>query len=474
MGLHFDIVDVFTDRAYAGNPLAVVHRARTLTARQMQAIAAEFGLSETAFTLPPTTSRGDLPAADLHPGPRAAVRRAPEHRGGLGAGVRRHDPAGDVVQECGAGLLPVHVDGPGRRVVGGSAGGGAGPGRRRAGRDRRSRRGRPRRRPAGRGRGGRGAVRLPAGAARRRGAGGAGRRRGGRGDGASRRGSWWWPWTARPARRTLRVFCPQVGVAEDPATGLGGGGARACSWAARGAAGRAVRAVDRAGRRDGAAVDAGGARADRRAGPRWRSRSGARCGWWRRASCWRCRTRDPRTRRRRESAEGHGRCRADRAGRVSIGDPAPTLTDEESPVSTARHPCPPVLPGGAGLQPEVHRQGPDPARRPGLPRPRGRVRAAGQARRPQDDRGGAQRGRLGRRGSAWSSGSTTGPPSGPTATSPRSSRAPARTSTRSCCRRCRRRSRSSRWTCCSPRSRRPWATRSARSGSRRRSRTRWA
>ena len=56
MGLHFDIVDVFTDRPYAGNPLAVVHRARTLTARQMQAIAAEFGLSETAFTLPPTTS----------------------------------------------------------------------------------------------------------------------------------------------------------------------------------------------------------------------------------------------------------------------------------------------------------------------------------------------------------------------------------------------------------------------------------
>jgi trans-2,3-dihydro-3-hydroxyanthranilate isomerase len=57
MGLHFDIVDVFTDRPYAGNPLAVVHRARTLTARQMQVLAAEFGFSETAFTLPPTTSR---------------------------------------------------------------------------------------------------------------------------------------------------------------------------------------------------------------------------------------------------------------------------------------------------------------------------------------------------------------------------------------------------------------------------------
>jgi trans-2,3-dihydro-3-hydroxyanthranilate isomerase len=48
MGLHFDIVDVFTDRAYAGNPLAVVHRARTLTPAQMQAIAAELNLSETA------------------------------------------------------------------------------------------------------------------------------------------------------------------------------------------------------------------------------------------------------------------------------------------------------------------------------------------------------------------------------------------------------------------------------------------
>ena len=100
------------------------------------------------------------------------------------------------------------------------------------------------------------------------------------------------------------------------------------------------------------------------------------------------------------------------------------------------HPSPPVLSGGAGVQPEVHRQGPHAARRPGLPRPRGRVRAAGQAGRPQDHRRGAERGRLGRARSA-SSASTTGPPSGPTATSSRSSRARAPTSTRSCCRRCR-------------------------------------
>ena len=55
MGLRFDIVDVFTDRAYAGNPLAVVHGADGLDTAAMQAIAAEFGLSETAFPLPPTT-----------------------------------------------------------------------------------------------------------------------------------------------------------------------------------------------------------------------------------------------------------------------------------------------------------------------------------------------------------------------------------------------------------------------------------
>ncbi len=46
-------VDVFTDRAFAGNPLAVVTEASGLTAEQMQAIAAEFNYSESTFVLPP-------------------------------------------------------------------------------------------------------------------------------------------------------------------------------------------------------------------------------------------------------------------------------------------------------------------------------------------------------------------------------------------------------------------------------------
>lgn len=49
----FEIVDVFTDKALAGNQLAVVTDARGLSAEQMQAIAREFNFAETSFLLPP-------------------------------------------------------------------------------------------------------------------------------------------------------------------------------------------------------------------------------------------------------------------------------------------------------------------------------------------------------------------------------------------------------------------------------------
>lgn len=48
----FWTVDVFTDRAFGGNPLAVFPYANGLTTEQMQLIAREFNLSETAFVLP--------------------------------------------------------------------------------------------------------------------------------------------------------------------------------------------------------------------------------------------------------------------------------------------------------------------------------------------------------------------------------------------------------------------------------------
>jgi trans-2,3-dihydro-3-hydroxyanthranilate isomerase len=49
MELDYCIVDVFTETALAGNPLAVVMNTAGLTTEQMQAIAREFNLSETTF-----------------------------------------------------------------------------------------------------------------------------------------------------------------------------------------------------------------------------------------------------------------------------------------------------------------------------------------------------------------------------------------------------------------------------------------
>jgi trans-2,3-dihydro-3-hydroxyanthranilate isomerase len=46
--------DVFTEQPLAGNPLAVVLNADGLDQREMQAIATEFNYSETSFVLPPT------------------------------------------------------------------------------------------------------------------------------------------------------------------------------------------------------------------------------------------------------------------------------------------------------------------------------------------------------------------------------------------------------------------------------------
>jgi trans-2,3-dihydro-3-hydroxyanthranilate isomerase len=119
-GLRYDVVDVFTDRPFAGNPLAVVHGGEDLTPERMQRIAAEFGVSETTFALPPTTPEADYrlriftPAAELpfagHPSVGSAWVLA-------SAGLIR---TGSVVQECGAGLLPVQVDARGARVTGGA------------------------------------------------------------------------------------------------------------------------------------------------------------------------------------------------------------------------------------------------------------------------------------------------------------------------------------------------------------------
>ena len=108
--LHYEIVDVFTSRPFAGNQLAVVFGADELSTGQLQALAREFNYSETVFALPPT-----LPGADYRARIFTPFRELP-FAGHPSVGVavtqwrRGLVKAGELVQECGAGLLPVIVD----------------------------------------------------------------------------------------------------------------------------------------------------------------------------------------------------------------------------------------------------------------------------------------------------------------------------------------------------------------------------
>jgi trans-2,3-dihydro-3-hydroxyanthranilate isomerase len=55
----YRIVDVFTDRAFGGNPLAVFREPGALDAKTMQAIAKELHLSETTFLFKPSSAAAD-------------------------------------------------------------------------------------------------------------------------------------------------------------------------------------------------------------------------------------------------------------------------------------------------------------------------------------------------------------------------------------------------------------------------------
>ena len=111
-------VDVFTDRAFGGNQLAVVLDAGGLTTVQMQAIATEFNYSETTFVLPPRDSKNDawvriftvnreLPFAG-HPNVGTAFVLARQAA----------KPPERVLFEEGAGLVPVAILKEGGKPVG--------------------------------------------------------------------------------------------------------------------------------------------------------------------------------------------------------------------------------------------------------------------------------------------------------------------------------------------------------------------
>lgn len=110
MARPYCVYDVFSGRRFAGNPLAVVFEAEGLSDENMQAIAAEFNLSETAFVLKAEnpahgarlrifTPGKELPFAG-HPTIGAAVALAERQHGGAGTAL-------DVVSVLEEGVGPV-------------------------------------------------------------------------------------------------------------------------------------------------------------------------------------------------------------------------------------------------------------------------------------------------------------------------------------------------------------------------------
>jgi trans-2,3-dihydro-3-hydroxyanthranilate isomerase len=128
--LDFETVDVFADRAFAGNPLAVVRGAGALSTAQLQAIASEFNLSETAFPMVPTPAQAEAGAAyrlriftpltELpfagHPSVGTAWVLAQHGLLGAGIGPRSMGGTGQVLQACPAGLVTVQADASGGRI----------------------------------------------------------------------------------------------------------------------------------------------------------------------------------------------------------------------------------------------------------------------------------------------------------------------------------------------------------------------
>src|SRR6516162_9173636 len=111
MTRRFQTLDVFTETALAGNPLAVVLDAEWLDDARMQAIAAEFNLSETVFVFEPRnaintaririfTPKRELPFAG-HPTIGAAALIADQRAGDLLAAhdlrIVLEEAIGDVV-----------------------------------------------------------------------------------------------------------------------------------------------------------------------------------------------------------------------------------------------------------------------------------------------------------------------------------------------------------------------------------------
>ena len=102
-------VDVFTDRAFGGNPLGVVLDAGGLSTEQMQAIASEFNYSETTFVLPPADPAHDAQVRIFTVNREIPFAGHPNVGTAFVLATLAAKPPARLLFEEGAGLVPVEI-----------------------------------------------------------------------------------------------------------------------------------------------------------------------------------------------------------------------------------------------------------------------------------------------------------------------------------------------------------------------------
>ncbi len=102
-------VDVFTDRAFGGNPLGVVLDAGGLSTEQMQAVAREFNYSETTFVLPPADPAHDAQVRIFTVNRELPFAGHPNVGTAFVLATLAAKPPARLLFEEGAGLVPVEI-----------------------------------------------------------------------------------------------------------------------------------------------------------------------------------------------------------------------------------------------------------------------------------------------------------------------------------------------------------------------------
>lgn len=109
MPRHFQLVDVFNEGPFSGNPLGVVFSAEDLSTDAMQRIARWLNLSETVFLMAPSHQDADYRARIFTPDrelPFAGHPTLGSCHAWLSAGGQPKVPR-EVIQECGVGLVRI-------------------------------------------------------------------------------------------------------------------------------------------------------------------------------------------------------------------------------------------------------------------------------------------------------------------------------------------------------------------------------